>query len=51
MPYTVKMSKGCPPDKPWAVIKDSDGKVMGCHVTQDDANKQVGAIYANEKAR
>ena len=50
MPYHVGKSKECPDSKPWAVIKDSDGKVMGCHATEADAKKQIQAININEKS-
>lgn len=30
------------------VIKDSDGEVMGCHDTEEEANEQIRALYANE---
>jgi hypothetical protein len=48
MPYSVKTSKECPADKPWAVVKDSDGSIVGCHESIIDAEKQVKALYANE---
>lgn len=48
MPYHVTKSNECPSDKPWAVIKDSDGEIMGCHMTEDDAMDQMKAIHANE---
>jgi hypothetical protein len=48
MPYHVKETSKCPVSKPWGVIKDSDGKVMGCHPSKGDANKQLAALYANE---
>ncbi len=50
MPYHIGKSSSCPSSKPHAVIKDSDGKVMGCHATQDDAAKQIAAIHASEGA-
>jgi hypothetical protein len=39
----------CPTTKPWAVVKDSDNSVAGCHATSSDADKQLAALYANEK--
>lgn len=48
MPYHVGSADSCPSDKPHAVIKDSDGEVMGCHATEEDAKKQVAALYAQE---
>lgn len=48
MPYHVAKSTKCGASKPWAVIKDSDGKIMGCHPTKEKANKQLAALYANE---
>lgn len=32
----------------YAVIKDSDGSVAGCHETRDEAEAQMAALYANE---
>lgn len=32
----------------WAVIKDLDGSLAGCHPTEAAAMEQVGALYANE---
>ena len=47
MPYHIgeKGSHGC---KGFPVVKDSDGEVMGCHKTKEDAKKQLAALYANE---
>lgn len=48
MPYHAAESAKCPASKPWAAIKNADGKVMGCHATKAGAQKQVAALYANE---
>jgi HK97 family phage prohead protease len=32
----------------FAVVKDDDGEVEGCHETREAANRQVAALYANE---
>lgn len=32
------------------MVKDSDGKVVGCHPTKEKAKKQLAALYANEGA-
>lgn len=47
MPYHIgeEGSHGC---KGFPVIKDSDGEVMGCHKTKEDAKKQLAALYINE---
>ena len=47
MPYHIgdKGSYGC---KGFPVIKDSDGTVMGCHTSKEDAKKQLAALYINE---
>ena len=34
----------------WAVVKDSDGEIEGCHETKADAQKQMAALYANERS-
>lgn len=45
--HTVQNHSSCPDGKPWAVVKDSDGSVAGCHDTQASADKQLAALYAN----
>lgn len=49
MPWHVAKSDECPASKPWAVIKDSDGSIEGCHATQDAAEDQMAALYASEE--
>lgn len=49
MPWHVAKSDQCPALKPWAVIKNSDGTIAGCHETESKAEDQVAALYANEK--
>lgn len=48
MPWHIGSSTSCPASKPYAVIKDADGSVEGCHATKADAKKQLAAMYANE---
>src|SRR5512139_2899795 len=48
MPWHVGKSSSCPGSKPYAVIKDSDGSVVGCHETKAKADRQLAALYANE---
>lgn len=49
MPWHVaRDEQGCSASEPWAVVKDSDGSIVGCHATQADAQAQVAALYANE---
>lgn len=50
MPWHVDKSDRCPASRPWAVIKDADGAIEGCHASKADANKQLAALYANEEA-
>jgi HK97 family phage prohead protease len=50
MPWHVSRSDECPASKPWAVIKDTDDTVEGCHETEDAAKAQMRALYASEKA-
>jgi hypothetical protein len=47
MPYHIgdKGSYGC---AGYPVVKDSDSTVMGCHKTEEDAKRQLAALYANE---
>lgn len=46
MPYHI--SEDAADCDGFAVVKDGDGEVMGCHDTQADAEEQMAALYANE---
>lgn len=48
MPWHV--SSDHPDCKGFAVVKDDDGEVEGCHTTREAANRQMAALYANERA-
>ncbi len=48
--HKVPESSKCPTSKPWAVVKDSDGSVAGCHATEAEADDQLAALYASEDA-
>jgi len=49
MPYSIEQNiEGC---DGYAVVKDADGEVMGCHETQYDAQQQIAAIEASEAER
>lgn len=48
MPWHVGSSESCPTSKPYAVIKNADGSVAGCHPTKTAAQKQMAALYASE---
>lgn len=47
MPWHVTKSEQCPADHPWAIIKDDTGEKVACHMTEEDAQRQVEALYAN----
>jgi hypothetical protein len=48
LPWHVGTSDECPESKPYAVIKDADGEVEGCHETREKAEAQMAALYASE---
>jgi hypothetical protein len=48
--HIVPNHSGCPASKPYAVVKDSDSSVAGCHPSRDHATKQLRALYANESS-
>jgi hypothetical protein len=46
MPWHISNKKeGC---NGYAVVKDDDGKIVGCHPTEKDAKDQLAALYASE---
>lgn len=47
--HKVHEHSECPISKPWAVVKDGGGPVVGCHATETAANKQLAALYASEE--
>jgi HK97 family phage major capsid protein/HK97 family phage prohead protease len=48
MPWHVESDN--PDCSGYAVVKDADGEVEGCHKTKADANAQMAALYASEEA-
>jgi hypothetical protein len=49
MPYKkVKNHPECSADKPIGVVKSDDGKLKGCHPSDEAANKQLAALNINE---
>jgi len=48
MPYKVVRSEQCEDSKPYAVVKEGSGEVMGCHDTAQSAFRQLRALYAAE---
>lgn len=51
MPWHIEKGHSkCADSKPYAVVKDSDGSVEGCHPTRAKAEDQMAALYANESS-
>jgi len=48
MPWSVKQDDRCTADEPWAVTKDADNSLEGCHMTEAMAEEQQAALYASE---
>lgn len=49
VPYRVEQGHpDCGAEKPWAVIKEDDGALMGCHETEAAAQEQQAALYVEE---
>jgi len=47
--HIVENSRSCPATQPFAVVKDDDGSVEGCHETRQGAEDQMAALYASEE--
>lgn len=50
MPWHIARSDRCPTSRPYAVIKDDDGAVQGCHPSRESAKRQLAALNAKENA-
>lgn len=49
MPWSIVQDHGdCPASRPWAVVKQDDGQVEGCHETESAAKNQLAALNAQE---
>lgn len=49
VPYRIEEEHpDCGADTPWAVVKEGDGELMGCHETEAAALEQQAALYAEE---
>ena len=47
MPYHIESdNESC---NGFAVVKDEDGELMGCHRNEDQASRQIAALYAAEE--
>lgn len=46
--HIVEGHSECATSEPWAVVKDSDGTVEGCHETRAEAEDHMAALYASE---
>ena len=51
MPYSIDDDNAECADDEVAVVKDSDGEVMGCHASEEDAQDQIAALEASEDER
>jgi len=49
--HIVEDSRGCPTTQSFAVVKDADGSIEGCHETKQGAEDQMAALYAGEEQR
>lgn len=49
MPWKItKDHSDCPASRPYAVVKEANGEVEGCHPTEAAAKDQLAALYASE---
>lgn len=46
--HIIPNHSDCPDGRPFAVVKDDDGDVEGCHPTRAAAEDQLAALYASE---
>jgi hypothetical protein len=49
VPYSIVQDHpDCGAEKPWAVTKDADNTLQGCHATEAEAEEQRRALYAED---
>lgn len=48
MPYKIVKNDPRCDEGEYALVKEDDGKLMGCHPSEESANRQMRAIYASE---
>lgn len=46
--FIEKNHEECTEERPWAVVKEADGSVEGCHETREDAVAQLRALLQSE---
>ena len=52
MPWHVEQGHvECGASRPFAVVRDGNGTVEGCHASRASANRQMAALYAQEENR
>jgi hypothetical protein len=47
MPWSATKGGGTCPASKWAVVNKATGRTMGCHDSQESANRQIAALNAN----
>lgn len=47
--HIVDYHSECPARRPAAVVKDADGKVVGCHRSRSAAKMQLAVLYGAEE--
>jgi len=48
MPYKIVKNDSRCNEGQYALVKEDDNKLMGCHDTRESAMRQMRAIYASE---
>lgn len=48
--HIVEGHSECPTSRSFAVVKDDDGSVQGCHASRDSAEDQLAALNASESS-
>jgi hypothetical protein len=47
--HVVENHAECAESESWAVVQDNTNELVGCHASEESANEQIAALYANEE--
>ena len=48
MPWSTRETPKCPDDSPWGIFEDKTGRLVGCAMSEEMAEKKIEMMYEEE---
>ena len=49
MPWSTRETAKCPDDSPWGIFEDKTGRLVGCAMSEEMAEKKIEMMYSEEE--